>query len=356
MVDTRVRKPGLPLNETGVLSEENRRRLEALSVTTAEELLGMISADPEATSAFLGEDGDLARIQADLGQKAGAQTMALLKESEEEHFAFGAKPPAGIEKVQQADPQLFEERVLPAAEEDKSIEVGKGTNIGGCMGPLRDQGERGTCVAHAVCALAECLYFKKTGERLDFSEQFLYWNAKEHDDKPDQEGTLIQVAVDLSVSDGNCLEETWPYNSKKIPHDEGQGPPPEGAAPEARERELVRAGPLGQRSTKDVCDRLDAGKPVALSVPVFQNWDGNPAVNTFGEIPMPLPTSKCVGGHAMCAVGYEPDSGRPGGGYLVLRNSWGGDWAPQSPVAPGHALLPFLYFELYGWESFSASL
>jgi len=356
MTKVRVRKPGAPLDKIGVLSDETRERLQALSVTTAEELLGMISADPEATSAFLGDDGDLARVQADLGQNVGLEAMALLGDSEEEHFAMGAIPPAGIETEERADPQLFEDRVLPAVAEGQHVDVGQGAEIGGCMGPLRDQGKRGTCVAHAVCALAECLFFKKTGDRLDFAEQFLYWNAKEHDGKPEKEGTLIEVALGLSVSDGNCLEGTWPYDPAKIPGDVGQGPPPAGAASEAEERVLLRVEPLGERSTKDVCDRLDTGKPVALSIPVFQNWDGNPAVNTFGEIPMPLPTSKCVGGHAMCAVGYGPDPDRPGGGYLILRNSWGEDWAPQSPVAPGHALLPFLYFELYGWESFSADL
>jgi hypothetical protein len=61
-------------------------------------------------------------------------------------------------------------------------------------------------------------------------------------------------------------------------------------------------------------------------------------------------------GHAMCAVGYSSDTGFVGGGYLILRNSWGPDWAAQSPIAPGHALLPYLYLELYGWECYTATM
>ena len=41
-----------------------------------------------------------------------------------------------------------------------------------------------------------------------------------------------------------------------------------------------------------------------------------------------------------------------GGGYIILRNSWSDGFAPQSPVRAGYALLPFAYWESYGWEAF----
>jgi Papain family cysteine protease len=354
-MDVLVRKPGLPLSKVGVLSEENQRRLAALSVTTAEELIGLIAADPAATSTFLGEEGDIPRIEADLGRIAPA-AMAKLGQAGDVHFAMGAVPPSGVEVDDRADPEFFEQEVFPAAGATRDVPSGSGTDIAGCMGPIRHQGNRGTCVAHAVCALAECLIFRCTDERLDLSEQFLYWNAKEHDGKPLEEGTLIETAVELSVSDGNCLETIWPYEPEPEPGNEGQGPPTFDAAPDALKRCLNADEPVTERSPKAVCDALDERKPVALSVPVYQNWDGNTAVNTLGELPMPLPTSKRVGGHAMCAVGYGADPEMAGGGYLILRNSWGSDWAPGSRFAPGHALLPFLYLELYGWECRTAAL
>jgi Papain family cysteine protease len=351
---TLVRKAALPLGEMNVVSEESRQRLAALSVTTAEELLGMIAADPEATAEFLG-DGDLAGLQADLGREAGPKAMASLAEVGERHFALGAAPPPHIEVEERADPQVFERRVLPAAASQEDVPTELEADISGCMGPLRSQGDRSTCVAHAVCAMAECLISRSTGESLDLSEQFLYWNSKRIDGEPNDPGTFIKVATELSVSDGNCLEATWPYNPQIVEGNEGQDPPPASAGPEAATRLLSAAVPVTERSPQAIRDALDEGKPVALSVPVYQNWDGNPAVNASGEIPMPLPRSKLVSGHAMCAVGYGSDPAMAGRGAFVLRNSWGADWAPQSRVAPGHALLPYLYLELYGWECFTAA-
>jgi Papain family cysteine protease len=343
------------LGQIDALGDENRERLRALSVTTVEELFGLIAADPEATSEFLGPNVDLASIQADIGRAVGPQAMASLSEMDETRFSLGASPPPGLQLSAHADLDVFERQILPAAQV-QGVPPGPGVNISSCMGPVRFQGERGTCVSYAVCALVECLTFKTSGSRLDLSEQFLYWNAKEHDGKPNAEGTLIEVAVGLSVSDGNCLEQTWPYNESKIPGNEGQGPPPPAAAPEAAKHRLGTPEPVNERSPEAVRGILDEGRPVALSVPVYRNWDGNPDVNTRGYIPMPLPNSKLVGGHAMCAVGYSSDTGFAGGGYLILRNSWGPDWAAQSPIAPGHALLPYLYLELYGWECYTATM
>jgi hypothetical protein len=350
-----LKSAALPLAETKVLSEENRQRLAALSITTAEELLGLIAADPENTAEFLGGEGDLASIQADLGRQVDPGAMAELAEAGEAELALGAEPPPHVEVEMQADPEVFERSILPAARDQEDVPTQLEADIVDCMGKVRNQGERGTCVAHAVCAMAECLLYRSTGERLDLSEQFLYWNAKRIDGKPNKKGTLIRAAAELSVSDGNCLEQTWPYVSQPVPGNEGQGPPPGGAAPEATNRRLSSAVPLPDRSPQAIREALDEGKPVALSIPVYQNWYGNPAVNSSGEIPMPLPKSKLKSGHAMCAVGYGSDPDMAGGGAFVLRNSWGTDWAPQSRVAPGHALLPYLYFELYGWECFTAA-
>ena len=355
MATLELKSAALPLAEADVLSEDSRRRLAALSVTTAEELLGLIAADPDSTAEFLDEEVDLASVQADLGRLVGPQAMAELAEAGEAELALGAEPPPDLEIEAQADPETFERTVLPAVAAQEEGPTRLEADIIDCMGPIHNQGERGTCVAHAVCAMAECLLYRSSGERLDLSEQFLYWNAKRVDGKPDKQGTLIKVAAELSVSDGNCLEQTWPYVAQPIAGNEGQGPPPAGAAPEAASRRLSSAAPLAERSPQAIREAIGAGRPVALSIPVYQNWYGNPAVNSSGEIPMPLPKSKLVAGHAMCAVGYGSDPGMPGGGAFVLRNSWGVEWAPQSRVAPGHALLPYLYFELYGWECFVAA-
>jgi len=228
-------------------------------------------------------------------------------------------------------------------------------NLIGCFGPVRNQQQRGTCVAHAVAAVLECQRKRLLGQDEDTSEQFIYWCTKSNDGHPDEEGTWIRVAAPTTGSSGACLEDMWPYNPTPIPGNERQDPPPDGAVADAANRLLNSPNDLGARNVDEIRKSLDEGRPVAISVPVYNNWYSNPAANALGLIPMPLANSVRRGGHAMCAMGYGYDPEFAGGGYFVLRNSWGTSWAPRSPIKPGYGAIPFLYIEKYGWEAWTAA-
>jgi hypothetical protein len=43
----------------------------------------------------------------------------------------------------------------------------------------------------------------------------------------------------------------------------------------------------------------------------------------------------------------------PGGGYFIVRNSWGDKWASESPESTGHALMPYDYVERFAMEAFT---
>jgi C1A family cysteine protease len=118
----------------------------------------------------------------------------------------------------------------------------------------------------------------------------------------------------------------------------------------------VTSEKLPERDPARLRSVLDEGRPVAISVPVYNSWYQNPDTHVFGFVSMPLPTSLLRGGHAMCIAGYDWDEGFAGGGYFILRNSWGATWAPESPLAPGYGALPFLYVEKYAWEAFTATV
>jgi C1A family cysteine protease len=224
----------------------------------------------------------------------------------------------------------------------------------GCFGTVRDQHNRGTCVAHAVCAVLECLYAQSNGDSIDFSEQFAYWDAKQHDGHPNDDGTFIEVSLPQTQHDGVCEEAVWPYNPNPIPGNEAQGPPPAGAQTAAQAHLSSNVTQLDARNPRDIRNAIDAKHPVAISVPVYQNWFNNPAVNLYGTIPMPLPTSVLKGGHALCVAGYGFSSDFTGGGYFILRNSWGPQWAALSSFQPGYGAIPFDYVANYAWEAFTA--
>ena len=100
---------------------------------------------------------------------------------------------------------------------------------------------------------------------------------------------------------------------------------------------------------------LAAGSPVAFSVSVFQSCQ-RPYSFRGGDLRLPLPNEQSLGGHAMCMVGYVDDAEVPGGGYFIVRNSWGEAFGHDGEVAPGYCRLPYEYLRQYGMEAYSAEM
>ena len=222
------------------------------------------------------------------------------------------------------------------------------------LSPPKDQGERGTCVAFAGVALREFL----AGPDTDFSEQFLYWGCKELDGQ-DGPGTTIHTAMSALSRYGVCREESWPYSPKQDPQNESQGPPPRGAVEEARRFRMAHSRtvePSLVEHYKQVLagDDEAPGMPVVIGVLVFRSWYMSAETHRTGKITLPLPGERPLpGGHAMCVVGYVDEADAPGGGYFIVRNSWGAGWAADNPEAPGHALMPYGYVEQCAVEAFT---
>ena len=222
------------------------------------------------------------------------------------------------------------------------------------MQPIRDQQQRGTCVAHASGAAAEH-YWRLQGKIVDLSRQYLYWSCKQHDGDPNGEGTWVAVAMSRLTADGCCREDTWPYVGTPIPNNESQDPPPAAAIAEAPEFKVPVTQQIASTSVLDIKAALAAGHCVAFSIPVFNSWYQNDEVIRTGDLVNPLPNEPDVGGHAMCLVGYEdlPAETALGGGHFYLRNSWGTQWAAQSTLGPGYGTIPYSYIAANCTEAFS---
>ena len=222
------------------------------------------------------------------------------------------------------------------------------------MPAVRNQGSRGTCVAHAAAAVREFLTgASSTGANL--SEQFLYWACKQRDGHPSDFGTWIKDAMAVLQDTGVCPETVWPYNKAVIAHNEGQGPPPAGAQAQAAPFKVISTKKLEARWLQGLKEALADGQPVAFSVSIFQSWQ-NPWTFRNGDIRLPLPGEKNLGGHAMCMVGYADDDDVPGGGYFIVRNSWGEAFGQQGKIAPGYCRLPYAFVQQNGWEAYTARL
>lgn len=219
--------------------------------------------------------------------------------------------------------------------------------------PVRDQANRGTCVAHAALAAYEHYLSTSTAALRDLSEQFLYWNAKRHDGIPNDEGTWLGVAMPRLEFDGVCEEYDWPYNPHPVAGNEGQHPPPSGTPAKALANRPPSVVSLPPNSVMDYRAHLQRGRCIAFSVPVYNSWLMSSAVRMSGNIHLPIPGERAAGGHAMCIVGCELSVENPalGGGRFVLRNSWGTGWAPRSVYGPGYGTIPFSYISRYGMEA-----
>lgn len=347
-----MRVPGftsLTSTGDGLLSEAQKAMLSHLWVENVEEAISLVSAEQSASV----DVEYLKPIRA-------ALAPVLLSMSDEERgrwLGHARTPPLGC----RVDPETIEAfRVTGRVGSGSTphdlpeLSLPSSVRLMDRLGPVRMQGERGTCVAFALVALREFLLTEKT--RL--SEQHMYWACKQLDGYAGQAGSTIHDGLSALRTYGICASEHWPYNNEVIDGNESHSPRPQVAANAAPDLKMRHTTAVSRSSVEDI-KRVLAGSdghkamPVAVSVLVFASWRGAFATQQTGKITMPLPGEEPVGGHAMLVVGYQNDTTAPGGGYLIVRNSWSADWAAHSPEAAGHAVIPFKYFEMYTMEAFS---
>ena len=220
------------------------------------------------------------------------------------------------------------------------------------MPAVVDQGRRGTCVACAATGVHEW-YQRRTGRPDPLSIQHLYYRCKQRDEH-DGAGTYISLAVRILDELGQCPEAAWPYHPWIVPGNEGQGPPPPGAARVATEWRVALPYAVDGQDLASVKLLLAGfevggtrlpGRPLLFGVPLFGSIGGDSTRRT-GKVLMPFPGDRRRGGHAMALVGYRDGDG-PGGGCFILRNSWGLGWGSENPDGAGHGHLPYAYLERY---------
>ena len=325
--------------------ERFRTNLEALGLSGEyglEQLIGAARVAGPELADFLGVSlDDLVHSVDTALPTASAIPQSALETISHATYSLGV----AIDRI----PHLTEapDLALPAAAPPANVSLVPG------MPPIRNQGTRGTCVAHAALAMYEHQLNTQAAFQ-DLSEQFLYWNCKRNDGIPNEEGTWLAVAVPLLQRDGCCLETTWQYQPNPISGNEGQGPPPGGAQLEALTFRVPSVKQLSPTSVDDIKNELAGGRCVAFSIPVFNSWYRSTWVAFTGDITMPVPGEIRVGGHAMCLVGYTdlPNLGL-GGGRFILRNSWGTNWGTNSSLGPGYGTIPYAYIAKMGTEAYS---
>src|SRR6266513_1035913 len=190
-----------------------------------------------------------------------------------------------------------------------------------------NQGQIGSCTANAIAAAIE---FDRIKQKLsDFvpSRLFNYYNERVIEGTvPIDSGAMIRDGIKSVASDGVCPEPEWPYVVSRF----ARKPTATCYADAKLDRAVSYMSLIQDLNQMRGC--LASGYPFIYGFTVYESFESD-AVAQTGHAPMPSPTERAVGGHAVLAVGYDDASQT-----FLVRNSWGTGWG-----IAGSFTMPYTY-------------
>lgn len=213
-----------------------------------------------------------------------------------------------------------------------------------------DQGKLGSCTANS---LAFCYHFdellnresnRKIVDNEDTSKitvqvsqketnvfipsrLFIYYNERNLEGTVDKDaGAEIHDGIQVMNTIGVCPETDWVYDISKF-----AVKPDEKCYTEAQNHKTILYNALDQNLDQlKAC--LISGFPVAFGFVVYQSFESD-YVKQTGQVPMPEPGEKVLGGHAVALVGFDDKQK-----VFIVRNSWGSSWGDR-----GYFYMPYEY-------------
>ena len=213
--------------------------------------------------------------------------------------------------------------------------------ISGALGPVKDQGQQGSCTAHGATSQGERLYRKAGKGSPVFAPAFHYYIEREIEGTLGQGDTGAAVSTSLVVAEnpvagqpggnGFCPEDQMPYRDNDLT-----------TAPSDAAKAAALQNPGG--SWHSVGNNIANIKSCILSdysgVVGIAVWDSfeDDATDSSGLIPFPnRNVEQLQGYHEMHSlIGFDDAVQCPGTsmpGAVLTQNSWGKSWGAQCPMA-----------------------
>jgi len=192
--------------------------------------------------------------------------------------------------------------------------------------PIEDQGKLGSCTANAMVGNLEFLMRKAGHPVTDLSRLFIYYNERVMEGTVSEDsGAAIRDGVKSLVNLGVCAEKSWPYKIAKFAQK-----PTTACYKSALDHQVTSYHRIIGLQQMRQC--LAEGYPFIFGFTVYTAFE-SAAVAKTGKLNLPSSTEKDLGGHAVCAVGYDDSTKR-----ILVRNSWGVDWGLS-----GYFTMPYDY-------------
>ncbi|MDE1886319.1 MAG: C1 family peptidase [Xanthomonadaceae bacterium] len=191
---------------------------------------------------------------------------------------------------------------------------------------IENQGQLGSCTANALAGALEFLERKQKQPVVDLSRLFIYYNERviEHSIKQDA-GAMLRDGIKTLAKQGVCTEKSWPYVIKRFAAKPA-------AACYAQAKKHIISSYQRLSTTQEMRACLASGYPFVFGFSVYESFESD-AVAKTGTVPMPQNNERVLGGHAVCAVGYDDTAQR-----FIVRNSWGTQWGRK-----GYGTMPYAY-------------
>ena len=205
--------------------------------------------------------------------------------------------------------------------QDESTDIKELTDLRSFDTPIKNQGSRPWCTAFATIGAIENIAQRLYGSTLDLSE-IHHFNSY----------GVYQTAPSLNAARTTGLidEDLWPYyGNKKIGFD-------------SRVRARLNSSKKIQLTLSDILLSMRDGLPVIINLTVNSSFMNPKAGGVI--VPGGFPS----GGHAIALTGVVVDNRVDGGGYFIVKNSWGASWGNK-----GYGYVPFSYCRFsscYAWS------
>ena len=209
-----------------------------------------------------------------------------------------------------------------------------------CPKVVYDQGQIGSCTANAIAGAIEFDQIKQGVTEWTPSRLFIYYNERvmEGTNPSVDSGAQIRDGIKSVATQGVCKEDpTWPYsdqntNPNPCPNCKYAQKPSAAAYAEAAQNKIKIYQRLNSSVLNTLKGCLAGGYPFVFGFTVYESFESQQVAQT-GIVPMPGPSEKVVGGHAVLAVGYDDSTHQ-----FIVRNSWGKGWGIK-----GYFMMPYAY-------------